>query len=311
MKKKSLKVILTTLIVGMMGFSMIGCGGSETAKTETDNSQATQEQQESTKEEKLSGSITISGSSALLPLMEKSIEKFNERYPDVEISAQAGGSGTGLTQVSDGTVDIGNSDVFAEEKLDADKAKELIDHKVVGQGFGVVVSNSLGIDNLSKEQIKDIFSGKVTNWKEVGGPDKEIFIVHRKSGSGTRATFEAKVLDGDASLENDSLGVMQDSNGAVLEAMKANDGAISYLGLAYMMSDEAKAALKVVSIDGVTSDTKNICDGSYPFWSYGHMYTKGEAQTPAKEFIEFITSNDNVDSLESLGFINGSEIKAK
>ena len=310
MKKKSLKVILTTLIVGMMGFSMIACGGSEAAKTEADSNQATQEQQEGAKED-LSGSITISGSSALLPLMEKSIEKFNEKYPDVEISAQAGGSGTGLSQVSEGNVDIGNSDVFAEEKLDADKAKELTDHKVVGQGFGVVVSNSLGIDNLSKDQIKDIFSGKVTNWNQVGGPDKEIFIVHRKSGSGTRATFEKTVLDGDASLENDSLGVMQDSNGAVLEAMKANDGAISYLGLAYMNSDEAKEALKVVSIDGVTSDTKNICDGSYPFWSYGHMYTKGEPETPVKEFIEFVTSSDNADSLESLGFINGSEIKAE
>lgn len=310
MKKKSLKVILTTLIVGMMGFSMVACGGSEGTKTETDNSQA-QEQQEAPKEENLSGSITISGSSALLPLMEKSIEKFNEKYPDVEISAQAGGSGTGLSQVSEGSVDIGNSDVFAEEKLDADKAKELTDHKVVAQGFGIAVSQSLGIDNLTKDQIKDIFSGKVTNWKEVGGPDKEIFIVHRKSGSGTRATFETTLLDGDASLENDSLGVMQDSNGAVLEAMKANDGAISYLGLAYMNSDEAKSALKVVSIDNVTCDTKNIIDGSYPFWSYGHMYTKGEAQSPAKEFIEFITSSDNTDSLESLGFINGSEIKAK
>ena len=311
MKKKSLKVILTTLIVGMMGFSMIACGGSDGANKEGDNNKQAQEQQETPKEEKLSGAITISGSSALLPLMEKSIEKFNEKYPDVEISAQAGGSGTGLSQVSEGSVNIGNSDVFAEEKLDADKAKELVDHQVVGQGFGIVVSSSLGIDNLTKDQIKDIFSGKVTNWKEVGGPDKEIFIVHRKSGSGTRATFEKTVLDGDASLENDSLGVMQDSNGAVLEAMKANDGAISYLGLAYMNSDEAKSALKVVSIDGVTSETKNICDGSYPFWSYGHMYTKGEATTPAKEFIEFITSSDNVDSLESLGFINGPEIKAK
>lgn len=304
MKRKSLKLLASALLITMMGVGMIGCGSSN-------NDTGADKSADTTKEQSVSGSITISGSSALLPLMEQSIEKFNEKYPDVEISAQAGGSGTGLTQVLDGTVNIGNSDIFAEDKLEADQAKQLVDHKVVAQGFAVVVSKSLGIDNLTKDQIKDIFSGKVTNWKEVGGPDKEIFIVHRKSGSGTRATFEKTVLDGDASLENDSLGVMQDSNGAVLEAMKANDGAISYLGLAYMNSDEAKSALKVVSIDGVTSETKNICDGSYPFWSYGHMYTKGEATTPAKEFIEFITSSDNVDSLESLGFINGSEIKAK
>lgn len=81
---------------------------------------------------------------------------------------------------------------------------------------------------------------------------------------------------------------MQDSNGAVLEAMKANDGAISYLGLAYMNSDEAKSALKVVSIDGVTSETKNICDGSYPFWSYGHMYTKAKQLLQQKNSLNLL-----------------------
>lgn len=306
MKKKSLKLIVSALLVTMIGGAMIGCGGnsdSQSSDAATTN--------ETKQEEQVSGSITISGSSALLPLMEQSIEKFNEKYPDVEISAQAGGSGTGLTQVSDGSVDIGNSDVFAEEKLDEAKAKELSDHKVVAQGFGIVVNQSLGIDNLTKQQVKDIFSGKVTNWSEVGGPDKEVFIVHRKAGSGTRATFEKTVLDGDASLENDSLGVMQDSNGAVVTAMKENEGAISYLGLAYMNSDDAKSVLSLVKIDDTEATSDNIINGSYPFWSYGHMYTKGEATSPAKEFIEFISSEDNKESLDNLGFIDGTKIKEK
>ena len=152
MKKKSLKYIVGTLLVAMIGIGMIGCGGNGSA--DTNNGEA---------QEGLSGTLTISGSSALLPLMEQSIEKFNEKYSEVEISAQAGGSGTGLTQVLEGSVDIGNSDLLAEEKLDTDKAKELVDHQVVAQGFGVVVSKSLGITNLTKDQIKDIFSGKVTN----------------------------------------------------------------------------------------------------------------------------------------------------
>lgn len=306
MKKKSLKLIVSALLVTMIGGAMIGCGGNSEAQS--GDAAATKETKQ---EEQLNGSITISGSSALLPLMEQSIEKFNAKYPDVEISAQAGGSGTGLTQVSDGSVDIGNSDVFAEEKLDEAKAKELSDHKVVAQGFGIVVNKSLGIDNLTKQQIKDIFSGKITNWSEVGGPDKEVFIVHRKAGSGTRATFEKTVLDGDASLENDSLGVMQDSNGAVVTAMKENEGAISYLGLAYMNSDDAKEALSLVKIDDTEATSDNIINGSYPFWSYGHMYTKGEATSPAKEFIEFISSEDNKESLDNLGFIDGTKIKEK
>ncbi len=284
----------------MIGIGIIGCGGSSNANNDTNQGNG-----------ELSGTLTISGSSALLPLMEQSIEKFSKKYPEVEISAQAGGSGTGLAQVLEGNVDIGNSDVLAKEKLPDDRAEELVDHKVIAQGFAIVVSKKLGIKDLTKNQIKDIFSGKITNWSEIGGPDTEIFIDHRKSGSGTRATFENTMLDGDASLVNESIGVMQDSNGAVLSAMKENEGAISYVSLAYMNNQEAKDVLDVVSIDKVSPDKANICDGSYPFWSYGHMYTKGEATSPAKEFIEFVSSKENSEGLDSLGFISGSEMKVK
>jgi len=302
MKKRTLKLIMSALVVAMVGSVMVGCGSQKQEATK-DNKSADSSQ--------VSGSITISGSSALLPLMEKTVEKFTEKNPKAEISPQAGGSGTGLTQVLDGTVNIGNSDIFAEEKLDKTKAAELVDHKVVAQGFGVVVSKSLGVDNLTSAQIKDIFSGKVTNWKAVGGPDKEILLIHRTAGSGTRATFEKTVLGGDKAAENDALGATQDSNGAVLTAMKQNDGAISYLGLAYMGTQEAKDALKVVKLDGVASDKANITDGSYKFWSWGHMYTKGEAKDLSKTFIDFVMSGDNKESVESLGFISGAEMKVK
>ncbi|GAA0077983.1 phosphate ABC transporter substrate-binding protein [Clostridium sp. CTA-5] len=301
MKKRTLKFIISALVVTMIGGAMVGCGSKTSNEPKAGNST----------EENLSGSITISGSSALLPLMEQSIEKFTEKNPDAEISAQAGGSGTGLTQVLDGTVDIGNSDIFAEEKLEKDKATKLVDHKVIAQGFGIVVNKSLGINSLTKNQIKDIFSGKVKNWKDVGGPDKEIFLVHRPSGSGTRATFEKTILDGDKTLENDSLGATQDSNGAVLTAMKQNDGAISYLALSYMNTEEAKKTLNVTDIDGVSAEKNNISDGSYLFWSWGHMYTKGEADGLSKSFIEFVGSSDNSESINNLGFISGSEMKVK
>ncbi|OOM13634.1 phosphate ABC transporter substrate-binding protein [Clostridium saccharobutylicum] len=303
MKKRTLKFMVSALVLTMIGGAMVGCGNS--------SNQAQNNQSQTSDKTDVSGSITISGSSALLPLMEQTVEKFNDKNPNVEVSAQAGGSGTGLTQVLDGTVNIGNSDIFAEEKLDADKAKELVDHKVVAQGFGVAVSKSLGIDNLTSAQIQDIFSGKVTNWKQVGGPDKEILLIHRTAGSGTRATFEKTILGGNKELEKDSLGVTQDSNGAVLSAMKQNDGAISYLGLAYMQTKEAQDALKLVKIDGVSADKSNITDGSYKFWSWGHMYTKGEATGATKSFIDFVTSSDNSDSISNLGFISGSEMKVK
>lgn len=299
MKKKGIKLILGALILTMAA-SFIGCGSS-------DKSSSTKSSDKETK--KIEGTVTLSGSSALLPLIEGSIDGFNEKYPDCEVQAQAGGSGTGLTQVSEGSVNIGNSDVFAEEKLDKDAAKELEDHQVVAQGFGVVVNKDLGVDKLTSKQIQDIFSGKTTNWKDVGGPDKEITVIHRPASSGTRATFVKTVLGGDDTLENDLIGITQDNNGNVLTAMQSNDGAISYLALSYITSDEAKKQLEAVTLDGVDATTKNITAKKYCFWSYGHMYTKGKATDSEQALIDYIMSDDNKEVVENLGYIPGSEMK--
>lgn len=289
MKKKSLKLIVGALLITMIGGAFVGCGSSEGEE---------------------GGTVTLSGSSALLPLVEASIDGFIEKNPGYEINAQAGGSGAGLTQVLDGSVNIGNSDIFANEKLEEDKAKELVDHKVVAQGFAIVVNEAAGVKELTKQQIQDVFSGKVKNWKEVGGADKEIFLIHRPSSSGTRATFFKTVLGGDKNLENDSLGSVQDSSGAVAKAMAQNDGAVSYLALSYLSSDEAKSMVKV-AIDGVEASKENITTGKYPFWSWGHMYTKGEPTAEAKKFIDYIMSEDNKKVVEDTGFISGSEMKVE
>lgn len=289
MKKKSLKLIVGALLITMIGGAFVGCGSSEGEE---------------------GGTVTLSGSSALLPLVEASIDGFIEKNPGYEINAQAGGSGAGLTQVLDGSVNIGNSDIFANEKLEEDKAKELVDHKVVAQGFAIVVNEAAGVKELTKQQIQDVFSGKVKNWKEVGGADKEIFLIHRPSSSGTRATFVKTVLGGDKNLENDSLGSVQDSSGAVAKAMAQNDGAVSYLALSYLSSDEAKSMVKV-AIDGVEASKENIITGKYPFWSWGHMYTKGEPTAEAKKFIDYIMSEDNKKVVEDTGFISGSEMKVE
>jgi phosphate transport system substrate-binding protein len=301
MKKRSIKLVIGAMLVTVLAGAMVGCGSTSNGGAKSDSSSSS----------KASGSITLSGSTALLPLIEKASETYNKDNPNAQINVQGGGSGTGLTQVLDGSVNVGDSDIFAEEKLSADKAKELVDHKVVAEGFGMVVSKNLGIDNLTSAQLKDIFSGKVTNWKDVGGPDKPILIIHRPTNSGTRATFEKVVLGGDKSLENDSLGVTQDANGSVLTAMKQNDGAISYIGLAYMNDQDAQATLKLVKLDGVEATKENISTGKYKFWSWGHMYTKGEATGVAKDFIDYVTNKIDKSVLDQLGFVSGSEMKVK
>ena len=291
MRKKILKVLIAILVITALSGIFVGCNSKE-------NNSAYEGE-----------NITISGSSALLPLMEQSIEKFNEINPKDIINAQAGGSGTGLTQVLEGMADIGTSDVFAESKLTKEQASELVDHKVVAQGFGVVVNKDSKIENLTKKQIQDIFSGKIKNFKEIGGKDLDILVIHRPASSGSRETFVEKILNGNKNLENDSIGIVQDSNGAVLNTIKENEGAISYIALSYMTNKEAKENLGLIKIDGKEPTTTNIKLGKYSFWAWGHMYTNGEAKGLSKRFIDFIDSKENAGSVENLGLIRGSEIK--
>ena len=181
--KKSAAVILSTVC---MVTALVGCGSSS-----ADNG--------ADADSNLSGSITAAGSSALKPLVDDAADLFNEKYPDVNITIDAGGSGEGLKQVSEGTVNIGNSDVEAAEKLDAAKAAELVDHKVCVVTMAPIVNKDVtagGVKNLTKAQLTDIFTGKITNWKEVGGADEAIVLITRPESSGTRATFKKYALDG-------------------------------------------------------------------------------------------------------------------
>ena len=143
---------------------LAGCGGNS-------GSSSTENSTNDTKKEEISGSITLAGSTALQPLAEQIGKTFAEKNPKATVNVQGGGSGTGLNLALQGTADIGNSDVTAESKLDAAKAKELVDHKVCAIGFAVVVNPSVKVDNLTKEQIQKIFTGEITNWKDVGGDE--------------------------------------------------------------------------------------------------------------------------------------------
>ena len=274
-------------VVAMMSLSILGCG-SDTASNDKAASSSS-----------LSGSITGSGSSALLPLAKDAADKFKELHPEVSITLNGGGSGTGLKQVADGSVDIGNSDVAADTKLDIAVADGLVDHKVCVVTMAPVVNKDIAatVKSLTKQQLTDIFTAKITNWKEVGGPDEEIVLITRPSTSGTRALFKEFALGGAEEASNKSLET--DDSGTLLQSIKDNKGAIGYVALSYLVNNQDVAT---VSVDGVAPTLENTYNGTYPVWGYEHMYTKGEPNATVKAYLDFIMSDEYGKSMEAQGY---------
>ena len=241
--------------------------------------------------------MTASGSSALQPLAQAAADAFNAVNPDCSVTVNGGGSGTGLQQVADGTVDIGNSDVFAEEKLDADVAATLVDHRVCTVTMAAVVNKDVGITDLTKDELKGIFTAEITNWSEVGGPDEPIILVTRPSSSGTRALFKEWALDGAEEASNAALET--DDSGTLLQNVQQNPGAIGYVALPYVLNNDD---VQTVSIDGVAPTLENTYNGTYPVWGYEHMYTNGEGSEAAQAFINYMMGDEFASEIEALGY---------
>lgn len=289
--------------------ALSACGNSNNAATNNggNNAAATNAPTEnSSSGADLSGSILASGSTALQPLVEQAAESFMDANSGVDIQVQGGGSGTGLTQVAEGQVDIGNSDVFAEEKLkdaDAEKAAALVDHQVAVVAIAAVSNPDAGVDTLTKQQLVDIFTGKITNWSEVGGADQAIQIINRPSSSGTRATFEAFALG--TKTEDLQGSVQEDSSGTVKKMIGETPGAIGYLALSYL--DDT---VKTLNYDGIEPSVDNVVSGEYPVWAYQHMYTNGEPNEVVKAFLDYMLTDEvqNGDVVE-LGYIPASSMQ--
>ncbi|MBP2031587.1 phosphate transport system substrate-binding protein [Clostridium algifaecis] len=299
MKRKSLKVIITAMAITIIAGAFVGCGSGNKGSNQTKDSSNTK---------KLTGSITLAGSTALQPLAEQLGKSFMDKNSGTTVNVQGGGSGTGLNLALNGTANIGNSDVTSESKLSAEDAKKLVDHKVCAIGFAVVANTGVKVDNLTKDQIQKIFTGEITNWKQVGGDDLPINVINRTKSSGTRATFKDTVMGGKD--EKEGLGTTQDSSGNVENAIKNTKGSISYLALSYI-TEAVKQNVKTLKIENVEATNENIESGKYPFWSYEHMYTKGEAKDLSKAYIDFVLQDENKATVKKLGYIPMSDMKTK
>ncbi|MBO0439518.1 phosphate ABC transporter substrate-binding protein PstS family protein [Candidatus Enterococcus ikei] len=292
-----MKKRLLSAIVLSVGLLIAGCGNQGAATSESSN-----KSKDSGSNSNQPVKIVAVGSTALQPLVDAAKDQFVAEHANYTISVQGGGSGTGLSQVADGAVTIGNSDVFAEEKSGVDASK-LVDHRVAVVGMGPVVNKDVGVKNISKQELIDIFTGKTKNWKDLGGKDQEIAVINRPSGSGTRATFEKWGLDGAKAVQSQE----QDSSGTVRQIVAQTPGAISYLAFSYM--DDSTVAL---SVDDVKPTEENVADNSWKIWSYEHMYTKGQPDENVQAFLDFMVSDDVQNGVvKELGYLPMTGMKVE
>lgn len=250
------------------------------------------------------GSITASGSTALQPLAQKASTDYHAQCAGGTITVSGGGSSAGLSNVNGGTSDIGDSDVPVTDAPSIN-ASALTDHQVAIVVFAIIVNPKTTVTNLTLKQAQDVFSGKVTNWKDVGGADLPVTLIERKPGSGTRLAFDKTVMRG--TPESTTPASTQDSTQLVVQGVTGADGGVSYVSLA-----SANPTVTVVSLDGVKPGTDSVKAGQYPAFSHEHMYTKGPGSALAQSYIaSILTDTFQTGTVTTLGFLPLSTTSAQ
>lgn len=242
--------------------------------------------------------VTLTGSTTVLPIAQNAAESFMQIHEDISVSVRGGGSGVGIAALIDGRADIGNaSRPIKKDEIKAAKKKgvDVESHVIAKDGIAMVVNKENPVDNLTLEQLKKIYNGKITNWKDVGGFDKKIVVVSRDYSSGTFGVFKELVLRG-GKVKNSAL--MLGSNKAILTTIPNSPGAIGYIGLGYL-SDKVKA----LKVDGVQPTAKNVKKGTYVLSRPLFMYTDGEPKGAVKKFIDFVLSKQGQKIVKKIDYI--------
>lgn len=229
------------------------------------------------------GDLTINGSTTVLPIAQKVAEAYMKVDPKVKISVSGGGSGNGIKALIDGTTDIADSSRFIKDeevKAAVEKGTYPVPFAIAYDSIIPIVHPSNPVKNLTVDQLKAIYAGEVKNWKEVGGPDKELVIVSRDTSSGTYEVWEVKILKG-AKVSSGAL--LQASNGAIVQAISKNRYAIGYIGLGYV-----NKSVKPLTVNGIKGSEKTTLDGTYPISRALYMFTRGWPQGDALNFINYV-----------------------
>ena len=278
--KRSAILIVSMLLVAAL---IAACSGTSTpgapvTENATDNS-----------------TVTVSGSTTVQPLAEKLAEAFMTENTGIRIDVQGGGSSVGVKAAGQGTSDIG----MASREIKDSEIAEFPNLKIfviARDGIAIVAHPDTPVSDLSIEQVRDIFSGKITNWKDLGGEDQNIIIISREEGSGTRSAFEEMVMGEDALIA--ATAILQPSNGSIRTTISTTPYSIGYLSFGYL--DET---VKTVSIGGVAPTEPNAANGSYPIVRPLNMLTNGEPAGAVKAFLDFILSEAGQKLVAEDGYI--------
>lgn len=261
MNRRRVVIALSSILA--MGFLLTGCGGGSRANI-----------------------IKISGSSSVGPLVEAEAEVFKKDMPDITVEVNQLGSSAGIKDAINGTVEIGISSRDLKEKELESGIKE---KPIAYDGMSVIINNENPVQNLTMEQIRDIYTGKITNWKELGGNDAPIVVVSREDGSGTRDAFQEIV--GFKAEELTVNSQISDGSGNIKSLVQGNENAIGYISFSYV--DDSVSAVKV---DGVEATPENVLNKSYkvsrPFLA---VYKEENLTESGKSFIDFILSEEGQD----------------
>ncbi len=296
---KKLVGIALSLMVMAGVFTGCGTAAEQTGETQTqEQAQAPVEESADTEtgsNENVEGTITMNGSTSMEKFANALNESFMAKYPKVTATVEFTGSGAGIEAVSNGTVDIGNS---SRALKDEEKAKGLVENIVAIDGIGVVTNTATTVDNVTTEQLKQIYTGAVTNWKDLGGEDSQIVVIGREASSGTRGAFE-EILD---IADQCKYAQEIDSTGAVMAKVASTPGAIGYVSI-----DIIDDTVKTLQLDGVAPSQETIKDGSYTLQRPFVMATKGEIseQSPAvQELFNYINSDEGQEIIAKVGLIS-------
>ncbi len=292
--KQTKTLTITVLLAGVLLCSvlMAGCTGNsgiQTGVTEQTGSPAG-----------MSGGdvLSITGSTTVLPIAAQAAEKYMDSHPDTDVQVNGGGTGAGVQAAGEGTAQIGmaSRDLKAEE---LEKYPDLVQHQIAIDGIAIITNPTNPVPSLTFEQIRKIYDGNITNWKDVGGKDAVIVVIGRDSASGTREFFYTDVMEKTDFVKTQ---LEKNSNGAVKQTVVQTPDAIGYVGLGYL--DEMVHAVPL-SVDGtlVVPGIETVTSQAYPISRPLHLLTKGTPSGEAAAFLTFLKSPEGEKIITDEGFI--------